>query len=219
MRRYVLLLITCGVIGSWLIYSLLPNPRDPDDQNGAEFFYQLIEPFPPATMCIDSPTEEPFTDQITYRLEVRLVTVPFGASDNPIPSINGYVSDFYQFMDMVYGDVRCTTDLFPDRTISNANTATTSLGPLTIQVKKTNDHLVLNYKQPSGVTFTQEFDLPEGAIFATNLGEKPATPIRIPTGPMFIRYVPFLNQLFTRPSLLRREEFLLLSYSEIEMKE
>ncbi len=224
MRRYLLLLLGCGLIGSWMIYSFVPKPKSqyPELWSAAEFFHQLIEPYPPvATMCAGTPTEELLPDQATYRLEVRLVTVPFGVPPSPVPPLSGYLNDisFFQFMEGVQGDVRCSTLQFPRCTLSDAKSATISSGSFTIQVKKTNDHLVLNYTQTSGITYTQEFDLPEGATFATNLGEHPVLPCRVRVGPSFPSFLSFLNPLFTRSALLQEELFLLLKYSEIEAKE
>ncbi|HQR06773.1 MAG TPA: hypothetical protein PLN21_08130 [Gemmatales bacterium] len=219
MRRYLLLLLGGGILGCWLIYSLVPEPRYPELWSAVDFFHLLIEPFPPlATMCPDTATDEPVPDQANYQLEVRHVSVPYGTSPHGIPPLSGYLNDisFYQFMEGVQGDVRCSTYMFPVCTISNAKPAKISVGSMTIQVKKTNEHMVLYYTHPCGTTFTQEFDLPEGIIFATNLGEHPALPIQIRIGPLFPAYLSFMNPLFTRTAMLRREEFLLLSYSEIE---
>lgn len=87
-----------------------------------------------------------------------------------------------------------------------------------IQVKKTNDHLVLNYTHYTGTKFTQEFDLPERVTFATNLGKHSVVNYQIRTGPSLPDFLSFLNPLFTRTRTVtyRQEEFLLLSYSEIE---
>jgi len=222
MRRYLLLLLACGLIGSWMIYSLVPKPSYPELWSAAEFFHQLIEPYPPvATMCAGTPTEEMPPDQATYRLEVRLVTVPFGVPPSPVPPLSGYLNDisFFQFMEGVQGDVRCSTLQFPRCTLSDAHMATMDSGVFIVQVKKTNDHMVLSYTQTSGITYTQEFDLPEGITFATNLGEQPIANCRIRTGPPLPDFLSFLDPLFTRTASLRQEMFLLLKYSEIEAKE
>lgn len=222
MRRNFVLLLGCGLIGSWMIYAFLPEPKYPELQSAAECFHQLIEPYPPiATMCSDASTEELAPDQATYRLEVRLVSVPFGISTSNVPPLSGYLTNVHEFMEMVQGDVRCATLQFPACFISDAKPATMSSGSgsMHIQVKKTNDHFELKYTQASGITYTQEFELPEGVSFATNLGEHPVIPCRIRIGPPLPALLAFLNPLFTRTALNRREEFLLLRYFEIEAKE
>jgi hypothetical protein len=219
MRRYLLLLLVFGLIGSWMIYTFVPQPKYPELRSAAEFFHQLIEPYPPvATMCAGTTTEELPPDQATYRLEVRLVTIPFGVPPSPVPPLSGYLNDisFFQFMEGVQGDVRCSTLMCPACTLSDAKSATISSGAFTIQVKKTNDHLLLNYTQPSGITYTQEFDLPEGITFVTNLGEQSVRPCRVRVGPSFPSFLSFLDPLFTRSALLQEEMFLLLKYTEIE---
>lgn len=213
MRRFLLLLLCCGLIGTWLIYFLVPAPRHPELWGAAEVFHQFIEPCPPTfNMCAGAANDEPVPDQATYRLEVRVVTIPFGTPPITVPLFTGYLSDLnhFQFLQGVMGDVRCSTLVWPVSTISDAKQATMSSGSVSIQVKKTNDHFELKYTQPSGITYTQEFDLPEGITFATNLGEHPVIQTNYRIGPSL------LDPLFIRIAPLQYEQFLLFKYSEIE---
>ena len=220
MRRYLLLLLCIGLIGVWLIYLLTPTRQYPELWSAAEFFHQLIEPCPPTfNMCAGAPREEMAPDRATYRLEVRLATIPFGSPPCRVPPLSGYLTDlnFFQFMEGVQGDVRCSTLQCPACTISNAQSATISSGSMNIQVKKHNDHFELKYTQASCFTYTQEFDLPEGVDFATNLGEHPVINAKYRSGPSLPAYLSFLDPLFVRTAPLQLEEFLLLKYSEIEV--
>jgi len=171
-------------------------------------------------MCGGSVTEEALPDQATYRLEVRIVEIPFGKPHSAIPPLSGYLTDinFFQFMEGVQGDIRCSIWQWPASTISNEQPATFNNTPVKIQLKKTNDHFELKYTQASGITYTQDFDLPEGVAFATNLGEHRVLDCRYHTGPRLPLYFSFLDPLFTETVPLQREMFLLVKYHEIEVE-
>jgi hypothetical protein len=220
MRRYFVLLICMGILGTGIIYHLLPAPKPPFSLCNAKYFHKLIETYPPdTTVCVGAEMEDIVPDQATYRLEIRIVQIPIGSPTCSIPPLSGYLTDvsFFQFMEGVMGDIRCSTLQWPAATISNAQTVTFNDTPVKIQVKKTNDHFELNYTQASGNTYTQEFDLPEGIAFATNLVEHPVISCRYRRGPSILSSLPFLDPLFTETVALQRELFLLLKYHEIEV--
>jgi hypothetical protein len=181
----------------------------------ADCFHQLIEPYPPYdSMCGDTETEGSAFDRAAYRLDVRIVTVPYGRGASAVPPLSGYVTSRWQFFEGVQGDVRCSIFTLPESVVREGTPAGWRFGPLALQVSKVGRHFQLDYTQGSGVTYAQEFELPVGVTFATNLREIPVQ--NFCQSPGLPSCLSMLDRWLTWWEPVQMECFVLVSYSEIE---
>ncbi len=201
-----------------IAWILLPSKKKQEWQCIADPFHQLIEPYPPCdSMCTGEVLDDLVPDRATYRLELQIVTVPYGRSPCVIPPTSGYVTNRFQFNQQAQGDVRCNIIDCPRCTVSNGKAASINSGSWTVLVKKSNNHFHLEYTLASGNTYLQDFELPEGVTFATNLGEHPVVNCCISTGPNIFPFdLSIFNPLFIRHETFQMEEFLLLKIVEAE---
>jgi len=153
-----------------VVLLLLVTPRKPPWECLAEPLHDLIVSVPPdGLLCGDEEWQEPLEGNV--RLEIRFVSVPYSMGRAEVVPRRGYVSSVYGFMDGVQGDVRCSTLALPPMTVSDVGMATHVIGPLTLRVTRRDREFRLEYTAKSGATYVQEVALPDGAWFATNMGE------------------------------------------------
>lgn len=184
----------------------------------AEPFHRLIEPYPTFVYpCTGVPWNDAAPDRGKYRLEVRLVTAVYGRGASEVPPRSGYLSDELPFMTLVMGDVRHSTLQFPSLIIENGRAANWNAGNLTLQLEKHHDHFRMKYTAPRGITYTQDFDLPEGEIFVTNLGEHPVASGR--TSPQLPDLLSFMQHALSKTEPYQMEWFFLIKYNELDTSE
>jgi hypothetical protein len=147
--------------------------KKPDEwECQAAYFHQLIEPQPIcAIQCNGTFEEADQPDYAMYAVELQVVTVVYGRSASAVPPISGYLSDPFEFVAAAQGDVRNDVQTFRATTLMNG-TATWKIKAGLVQLEKSHDHFRLT-NTASGTTHVQEFELPEGETFVTNLGEQP----------------------------------------------
>jgi hypothetical protein len=204
---------------------LLLTPRKPAWYCMADTFHRLIEPLPPgAMMGVEGEAEE---EGAIYRLELRFASVVYGRGASEVPPLSGYLTgpNHYTFMEGIQGDVRCNTLQLPSITMREGMPAVVATGSststLVFKVSKAGRQLRLDYTPTyqaySGVTYSQEFDLPAGVTFVTNLGIHPVqVNWRSPEWlPEFLN----INRWFGWQETMQMEHFVMLRYTRLEKGE
>ena len=122
-------------------------------------------------------------------------------------------------MTAAQGDVRSSLYMFPIQTLLDGKPTTWNFGSFIVRVEKSHDHFRLINTEPSGTTYVQEFELPEGETFVTNLGEHPlrANSAYEVVLPGFLSQ--FQSYMPVDPTPWQMEQFLLVRYGTVDESE
>lgn len=210
MRHYKILLALL-VLSVALVALILTRPKSTRLHHMVDQIHSLIQPFPETyQMCQLADEVRQASRDAKYRLEVRIVTLPYCKGKCEVPPISGYLNNIEQFMMMeaVQGCLECSTLQWPTLEIAEGQTIH-NIANYQINVIKKNDRFFLEYSWGNGFIYSYEFDLPEGKTFVCSHGQHGMQ--------MQCDYaIPFVPSRYQPRSMYQTECLLLVRYQEIE---
>jgi hypothetical protein len=210
--RHSKILFAISVLSIALVALIFTKPKSNGLHYMVDRMHSLIQPFPETyQMCHLSDVVSEASQDAKYRLEIRIVSLPYCKGKCEVPPISGYLNDwqFLKLMDEVQGNIACSTLMWPKLEITEGPN-NFSIANYQIALTKHNDRLFLKYSWGNGFTYSHEFDVPEGMTFVCSCGEHGMANVAEP--PL---YPDWLSR-FQPYSMYQSECLLLVKYQEIE---
>jgi len=221
MRRYCCYLLGCFLVAVCVCRLFFPVQKKEEWECSFHQLielYQLIDPHPMYTIQCHGAFAE--ADQPSaYSVELQLVTMVYGRGASVVPPLSGYLSNPFEIIEIAQGDVRCDVQSYQTCILKDRQAVSWNTKAGAVALEKSHDHFRIINKAASGTTYVQEFELPEGETFATNLGEQYV----LPSGsykvvlPHFLSWFQSYMPVDSRP--LQMERFLVVRYGTVDESE